>query len=64
MEEDPRDIVRGLAELAGLPMTRERIAALALAMPMIEATVRILAAVEYGDVEPAGGFRPPQGSQR
>ena len=64
MDEDPRAAVRSLAELAGVPMTRERIAALALALPLLEASLLALAAVEYGEVEPACRFRPPQETQR
>ena len=64
MDEDPRDTVRSMAELAGVPMTRERIAALALALPIVQAGQQALAAVEYGEVEPACRFRPPQETQR
>ena len=61
MEEDARNTVRWLAALASLPMTRERIAALALALAQVQATAHSLSAVEYGEVEPACRFRPRRG---
>ena len=64
MEEDPYDVVRTLAALAQVPLSDERIAALALALPRIRAALHSLAAVEYGEVEPACRFRPPQETQR
>ncbi len=53
--------MRRLAALAGVPMTDERIASTALALPVARAVAAALSAVDYGDVDPAGGFRPPRG---
>ena len=64
MDEDPRDTARSLADLAGIPMSRERIAALALALPIVQAGQQALASVEYAEVEPACRFRPPRSTQR
>ena len=64
MEDDPRDTVRGLAALAGVPMTTQRIAALALALPLLRAGADALYAIEYGDTEPAPGFKPPKGASQ
>ncbi|MBI2913483.1 MAG: hypothetical protein HYY03_06145 [Chloroflexi bacterium] len=64
MDEDPRDSARSLADLAGVPLTRERIAALALALPIVQAGQQALASVQYGEVEPACRFRPPRSAQR
>jgi hypothetical protein len=64
MQEDPRDTIRRLAALAGLPMTDERIAALAATLPFVQAGLAALSAVEYGDAEPAGQFRPRPESSR
>ena len=57
MEEETRDVAGWLAALANVPMTRERIAALALD----QTSVLALAAVEYGEVEPACYFHPHRG---
>ncbi len=62
MEPDPRDTARALAALAGLPMTTQRLAALALALPLLTAGADALYAIEYGDAEPAPGFKPPKGA--
>ncbi len=64
MDEDPRDAARSVARLAGVPLTRERIAALALTLPMVQAGQQALASVEYGEAEPACRFRPPRSGQR
>ena len=62
MDEDPRDTVRSLAALADIPMTAERIAAVALGLPLVQAAILSLSHLEYGEVEPATRFRPPKGS--
>lgn len=64
MPQDPEDTVRSLAELAGLPLASERIAATALALPLVVATVQALSALDYGEAEPAGQFRPPRERER
>lgn len=64
MEEDLRDTVRSLAALAGVPMTTQRVAALALALPLLRAGADALYAIEYGETEPATRFTPPQGPSR
>jgi Asp-tRNA(Asn)/Glu-tRNA(Gln) amidotransferase C subunit len=58
MEDDPREIVRRLATIGGVPLSEERIAALATTLPFIQTQVARLAEVDYGDAEPAGRFRP------
>ena len=62
MEEDARDVAGWLAALANVPMTRERIAALARVLPPLRATALALSAVEYHEGEPACRFRPPRGA--
>jgi len=59
MQEDPRETVRRLAGLAGVPMSEERIAALALVFRLLQPAIALLCALDYGDAEPAGRFRPP-----
>ncbi len=58
MEDDPRETVRRLAALAGIPLSEERIAALAQVLPFIQAQVARLADLDSRDAEPAGRFRP------
>ena len=58
MEDDPRETVRRLAALAGVPLSEERIAALVPALPFVQAQLAALASVDYHDAEPAGRFRP------
>ncbi len=64
MQDDPRETVRRLAALAGVPLSDERIAALALLLPAVQAAAAALAAVDYGGAEPAGRFRPRAEDQR
>jgi hypothetical protein len=59
MQDDPRDTVRSLAALAGVPMSEERVAALAMVFRQFEPAMRRLSALDYGDAEPAARFRPP-----
>lgn len=58
MQEDPRETVQRLASLAGVPLSDERVAALALVLPAVLPAIAALAAVDYGETEPAGRFRP------
>ncbi len=58
MEEQPREAVRRLATLAGVPLSEERIAALETTLPFVNAQVALLAKVDYREAEPAGRFRP------
>ena len=64
MKENDRDAVLCLATLASVPLTEERVAVLALALPQVRAMALSLSAVEYGQVEPACRFRPPRGPQQ
>lgn len=59
MQDDLRDTVRRSAKLAGLPLSEERIAALAMAFRFFQPAIAVLAETDYGDAEPAGRFRPP-----
>ena len=58
MQNDPRETVRRLAALAGIPLSEERIAALSRTLPLVQAQVARLADVDYGEAEPTGRFRP------
>jgi Asp-tRNA(Asn)/Glu-tRNA(Gln) amidotransferase C subunit len=58
MQEQPRETVRRLAALAGVPLSEERIAALTVTLPFVQAQVTTLAEVDYREAEPAGRFRP------
>ncbi len=58
MQDDPQETVRRLATLAGMSLPDERIAALALAQPFVQTGFAALAAVDYGEVEPADRYRP------
>ena len=58
MDDDPRETVRRLAALAGVPLSEERITALVPALPFVQAGLAALASVDYREAEPAGRFRP------
>lgn len=58
MQDDPREITRRLAALAGIPLSEERITALALTLPFVQVGLTALTAVDYREAEPAGPFRP------
>lgn len=58
MQNDPRETVRRLAALAGIPLSEERIAALSRTLPSVHAQVARLADVDYREAEPAARFRP------
>ena len=64
MQDDSRETIRRLATLTGMPLPEERIAALALALPFVQTGFAALAAVDYGEVEPAGRFRPRLQAER
>ncbi len=64
MQDDPRETIRRLAALAGVPLSDERIAALAPLLPAVQAGVAALAAIDYRQVEPAGRFRPRPEAKR
>lgn len=55
---DDREIVRRLAALAGVPLSEERIAALARTLLFVQTQVARLADLNYREAEPAGRFRP------
>ncbi len=58
MQDDARETIRRLATLTGLPLTQERIDALALTLPFVQTGVAALADIDYREVEPAAWFRP------
>ncbi len=58
MQDDPRETVSQLAVLVGVPLTQERIAALALVLPFVQTGVAALADIDYREAEPAARFRP------
>ena len=58
MQDDVQETIRRLATLAGVPLTQERIAALALTLPFVQTRVAALADIDYHEVEPAARFRP------
>ena len=58
MQDDPQETIRRLAALTGVPLTQERIAALALTLPFVQAGVAALADLDYHEAEPAARFRP------
>jgi hypothetical protein len=58
MQDDPLDTARRTAALAGFRLAEERIAALALALPFVQASVAALAAVDFRDADPATPFPP------
>ncbi len=58
MHDDARETIQRLAAVAGVPLTQERIAALALTLPFVQTAVVALADIDYREVEPAARFRP------
>ncbi len=64
MQDDPRETVRRLAALAGVPLSEERIAALAPRLPAVQAGVAALAAIDSRQGAPAGRFRPRPEAKR
>ncbi len=64
MQDDARETIRRLAALAGVPLTQERIDALALTLPFLQTRLATLADIDYRQVEPAARFRPrPEASR-
>ena len=64
MQDDARETIRRPATLAGIPLTQERIAALALTLPFVQTGVAALADIDYRDAEPAARFRPRPSAPR
>ena len=60
MNEASSDEARRLAELAGISLPPERIAAFRASLEMARQIGQALARVEYGDTEPAAQFRAPR----
>lgn len=58
MQDDHQQTIHRLAAIAGVPMTEERIAALATTLSFVQAQIASLAQVDYSEAEPAGRFRP------
>lgn len=58
MEPDPATSLPLIFELAGLPLSEERRALMAGALPLARAATAALAAPNYGEIEPASRFRP------
>ncbi len=58
MQDDVRETIRRLVTLAGVPLTQERIAALALTLPFVQTGVAALSDIDSREVEPAARFRP------
>jgi Asp-tRNA(Asn)/Glu-tRNA(Gln) amidotransferase C subunit len=64
MKDDPRETVRDLAALARIPLSEDRIAALAPSLTFVQTQVALLADIDYGGAEPAGPFPPCTRAQR
>ena len=58
MQDDAQKTIRSLAALAGVPLTQERLDALALTLPFVHTGMAALADIDYREVEPAARFRP------
>ncbi len=58
MQDDARETIRWLADIAGVPLPEERIASLVPAMPFVQAWLAALADIDYLEAEPAARFRP------
>ncbi|MCH8921433.1 MAG: hypothetical protein IIA23_12130 [Chloroflexi bacterium] len=58
MQDDAQETIRRLAALAGVPLTQERLDALALTLPFVQTGMAALADIDYRAVEPAARFRP------
>ncbi len=58
MQDNARETIRRLATLASVPLTQERIDALALTLPFVQTGVATLADIDYREAEPAARFRP------
>lgn len=64
MQDDPRETARRLAALSGIPLSEERLEILASVLRIVQAGTAGLAAIDYGDFEPAGAFRPRREASR
>lgn len=60
MQEDPHEFARVLTTLAGLPMTEERMAAVAAVLPFLHGGSEALSTIDYGEIEPAPALRLPR----
>lgn len=58
MENDHWETVRRLADLAGIRLPEERIAALLPTLPLVQTQVARLADLDYRGAQPAGRFHP------
>ena len=58
MQDDARETIRRIAALAGVPLTQERLDALALTLPFVQTGMAALADIDYHEAEPAARFRP------
>jgi len=56
---DPQRDVLAISQTAGLTLTEERIAAIAVGAKTIRASLEALFAADFGTSEPASRFRPP-----
>jgi hypothetical protein len=59
MTEQIRNDIHTLMRLAGLPLPEERVPRLSAGLQLTAETARALAAIDYGEAEPAGRFRAP-----
>jgi len=60
MDREPWDALRALAELADLRLSEERLALLAGRLHQVRASLLVMGALEYGEIEPAARFSPPE----
>lgn len=60
MKEASSDEAQRLADLAGILLPPERVAAFRASLEMARQIGQALARVEYGDAEPAAPFRAPR----
>jgi len=58
MQDDAQETIRSLAALAVVPLTQERLDALALTLPFVQTGMAALADIDYHEAEPAARFRP------
>ena len=59
MPQQDRDEVAQLTALAGLAVPEARLAALTAGLALAKGIAAALAAVAYGETEPASRFQPP-----
>lgn len=58
MTAEQESHLQALAAAAGLDLSKERRAVLAASVERVRALLDALAAIDYGDAEPAARFRP------